>query len=50
MRKKRKVRSVMGWLLSFQLREPGAGVCCAFSMGSGTAGEVLIEARQRDEG
>jgi hypothetical protein len=23
---------VMGWLLSFQLSEPGAGVCCAVSM------------------
>jgi hypothetical protein len=32
MRKKRKVSSVIGWLLSLQLRLPGAGVCCAFSM------------------
>jgi hypothetical protein len=32
MRKKRKERRVMGWLLSFQLSEPGAGVCCAGSM------------------
>ena len=32
MRKKRKVSSVMGWLLSRQLNEPGAGSCCAFSM------------------
>jgi hypothetical protein len=32
MRKNRKVRRVMGWLLSFQLREPAAGVCCAVSM------------------
>jgi hypothetical protein len=31
-RKKRKVSSVMGWLLRRQLREPGAGVCCAFSI------------------
>ena len=30
--KNRKVRSVMGWLLSFQLSDPGAGVCCAVSM------------------
>lgn len=32
MRKKRKVSRVMGWLLSFQLSEPGAGACCAVSM------------------
>lgn len=32
MRKKRNVRSVMGWLLSFQLSAPGAGVCWAVSM------------------
>ena len=32
MRKKRNVRSVIGWLLSLQLSEPGAGVCCAFSI------------------
>ena len=34
MRKKRKVSSVMGWLLRRQLSEPaaGAGVCCAVSM------------------
>lgn len=32
MRKARKVSSVMGWLLSLQLSEPGAGSCCAFSM------------------
>lgn len=31
-RKKRKVSSVMGWLLSLQLSEPGAGSCCAVSM------------------
>lgn len=31
-RKKRKVSSVMGWLLRRQLSEPGAGVCCAFSI------------------
>lgn len=31
-RKKRKVSRVMGWLLSFQLSEPGAGACCAVSM------------------
>jgi hypothetical protein len=35
MRKKRKVRSVMGWLLRRQLRLPGAGVCCAVSMLAG---------------
>jgi hypothetical protein len=32
-RKKRKVSSVMGWLLNFQLRLPGEGVCCAVSIG-----------------
>jgi hypothetical protein len=32
MRKNRKVSSVMGWLLSFQLSEPGAGDCWAVSM------------------
>jgi hypothetical protein len=32
MRKKRKVRRVMGWLLSRQLNDPGAGACCALSM------------------
>jgi hypothetical protein len=32
MRKKRKVISVIGWLLSLQLNEPGAGACCAVSM------------------
>jgi hypothetical protein len=32
MRKKRNVSSVMGWLLSFQLSDPGAGVCWAVSM------------------
>lgn len=31
-RKKRKVSRVMGWLLSLQLREPGAGSCCAVSI------------------
>jgi hypothetical protein len=39
MRKKRKVRRVMGWLLSFQLRDPGAGVCWAVSIWSGLAGD-----------
>lgn len=37
MRKNRKVSSVMGWLLSLQLSEPGAGVCCAVSMLSSRA-------------
>jgi hypothetical protein len=32
MRKKRNVSRVMGWLLSFQLSDPGAGVCWAVSM------------------
>jgi hypothetical protein len=32
MRKKRNVRRVMGWLLSFQLSDPGAGVCWAVSI------------------
>ena len=32
MRKNKKVSSVMGWLLSFQLSEPGAGLCCAVSI------------------
>lgn len=32
MRKKRKVSSVMGWLLSFQLSDPGEGVCWAVSI------------------
>jgi hypothetical protein len=32
MRKKRNVRRVMGWLLSRQLSDPGAGACCALSM------------------
>jgi hypothetical protein len=32
MRKNRKVSRVMGWLLSLQVSEPGAGVCCAVSM------------------
>jgi hypothetical protein len=35
MRKKRKVRRVMGWLLSFQLRDPGVGVCWADSIAYG---------------
>jgi hypothetical protein len=35
MRKKRNVKSVMGWLLSFQLSDPGAGVCWADSMACG---------------
>jgi hypothetical protein len=39
MRKKRKVRRVMGWLLSFQLRDPGAGVCWAVSMWSVLGGD-----------
>jgi hypothetical protein len=34
-RKKRNVRSVMGWLLRRQLRLPGADVCCAASMFKG---------------
>jgi hypothetical protein len=34
MRKKRNVRRVMGWLLSFQLRDPGEGVCWAVSIWS----------------
>jgi hypothetical protein len=32
MRKKRNVRSVIGWLLSFQLSDPAAGVCWAVSI------------------
>jgi hypothetical protein len=32
MRKNKKVSSVIGWLLSFQLKEPGVGVCCAVSI------------------
>jgi hypothetical protein len=32
MRKNKKVSSVIGWLLSFQLKLPGAGVCCAVSI------------------
>jgi len=35
MRKKRNVRRVIGWLLSFQLSEPAAGACCALSMAGG---------------
>ena len=31
-RKKRKVSRVIGWLLSLQLSEPGAGSCCAVSI------------------
>lgn len=38
MRKKRNVRSVMGWLLSFQLSAPGAGVCWAVSTVCGEGG------------
>lgn len=38
MRKNRKVSSVMGWLLSFQLSEPGAGAACAVSMVGGRVG------------
>ena len=30
--KKRKVRRVIGWLLSLQLRSPGWGWVCAFSI------------------
>jgi hypothetical protein len=43
-RKKRNVRSVMGWLLRRQLSDPGAGACCAVSIvvwelcGGGLAG------------
>lgn len=46
MRKNRKVRSVMGWLLSFQLSEPGAGDCWAVSMAQvlgGAAGAAAVE-------
>jgi hypothetical protein len=32
MRKKRKVRSVIGWLESFQDSDPGAGAVWAVSM------------------
>jgi hypothetical protein len=39
MRKNKKVSSVIGWLLSFQLREPGAGVCCAVSIARDVCGE-----------
>lgn len=42
MRKARKVSSVMGWLLSLQLSEPGAGSCCAFSMVSGAVGVCVV--------
>jgi hypothetical protein len=41
MRKKRNVRRVMGWLLSFQLSDPAAGACCAFSIAGGGMGAWL---------
>jgi hypothetical protein len=43
MRKKRKVSRVMGWLLSFQLSDPGAGVCWADSMACGVVWRGVLE-------
>lgn len=45
-RKKRKDSSVMGWLLRRQLSEPGAGVCCAFSIAE-IRGRGLIDGGRR---
>jgi hypothetical protein len=51
MRKKRKVSRVMGWLLSFQLSEPGAGAgtCCVVSMVLLLLLLLLLRAVMRDK-